>query len=86
MLKLKVKSLWQGQVGVHQKYVAMAWETGQDIRFRYNEETMTIPKNEIKGAIKGISAEKFMDRYKAELYHLVYFDWKPDGTIQGKLL
>lgn len=86
MKPLKIKSLWHGQIGVHQKYVKDALKAGVGMKFFFNREEMTIAKNDLRGAVKGISAEKFQDRFSGETYHLVYFTWKPDPKKQLKLL
>lgn len=83
---IKIKSLWHGQIGVHQKFIKEAVKSKRDLVFVHKDEKMLILAEDIRGAIKGISQETFRDKYKNELYKLVYFDWKPNQPKQQKLL
>lgn len=85
-MSIKIKSLWHGQIGVHQKFVKDAIINNKPLDFKYKDERMVIQPENIKKSVRGISEESFRDRFKNELYKLVYFDWKPDKDPQQKLL
>lgn len=80
---IRVKTIWQGKVGIHEKYIQQAYGNGPDKKFddiliKHGEEVMTIPCLEIKKKIVGKSDIPFQDRYSMESYWLYYFEWKPD--------
>jgi hypothetical protein len=78
MIKIKVKTTWQGKVGIREKYVSEALEKSEPIIISYNNETMTIPFPSVKSRVRGISARLFKDRFSKGGHHLVYYDWQPD--------
>lgn len=85
MITVKIRSLWHGQAGVHEKYVSRAMKDPEGLRITMKEEQMLIPTNKIMTTIKRVSEETFQDRFSGEVYRLTYFDWKPT-LAQGKLL
>ena len=82
---VKVKSVWCGQIAVHEKYFSQAQQQNRGLKFVYKKESMSIPANLIGSSVASISAETYSDRYSTEKYHLVYFKWKPDVENQGSL-
>jgi hypothetical protein len=85
-LKIKLKSLWQGQVGIRDKYLAEVRKTYQGIVFQYDGKEMEIPYEKLQESIVGKSDRPFQDKYSREWHYLVYFIWKPREDLQGKLL
>lgn len=86
MVTIKVKSLWKGQVGIPDRYIDEALDTGQGVLIEYKDEYMEITGDKLAESIRGKSDRKFQDRYgKNPDYYLYYIIWKP--TIkQNKLL
>ena len=84
-ITIKVKSIWCGQVAVHEKYFTQAQQQKRGLRFIYENGSMIIPANLIGSSVVSISTEAYEDRYSTEKYHLVYFKWKPDVENQGSL-
>lgn len=77
----RVRSIWQGKVGVHEKYIE-PYIAGnleeQDLVIKYGEDLMTIPGKEVKNKIVGKTDHPFQDRFSMESYNLYYFEWRPD--------
>lgn len=84
MIRVKVRTIFRGQVAIHEKYLENALKKGLQIVFQ--ERIMSIPMEEVRQKIKGKSHEPFKDRYTGEPYHLFYLDWRPDKEVQNKLL
>lgn len=85
MIKLKVKSIWQGKVGIRDKYVqkAIAEKKGLEIACQY--ELMIIPAEDVQKKIVAKSEHPFKDKFGGKWHFLFYFDWKPLKN-QRKLL
>lgn len=83
MIKKKIKTIFNGQAGIHEKYITQALESGDDILLIHKGEYMEIKNNQI-GKLGVWGKHTFLDRFKKEFYHLVYFDWNPQST-QTKL-
>lgn len=78
VLKLKCKTVWQGKVGIREKYIIKALQEKFDIQIIYSGEVMSISNERIKEKIVGRSDKPFYDRFKGLEHYLIYFDWKPD--------
>lgn len=76
MIEVKVKTIWQGQVGVAEKYLDEAKKTNQSLVISHGDSLMEIPHQDLAGRVAGYS-EWFSDRWGRGKYRLVYFDWKP---------
>jgi hypothetical protein len=85
MITIPVKTLFQGDVGIRDRYIKEAKDTGQSITVVREDGAMLIPNNEMKARCKGRSKKKFMDRFGRDGHYLYYFNWKPDAT-QRELL
>lgn len=84
-VKKKIKSLWVGKVGLHEKYINEAFGLGVPLVIVYDraEQKMTIPPSDL---LKGsVSAETYTDRFGQNPYKLIYFPWHPDKDGQAKL-
>ncbi len=80
MIKLKVKSLWQGKVGIREKYVEEAHRTFQPLLLTYQDQVMLIPREKVQEAIVARSEKPVFDKYKGEEHYLIYYDWKPTSA------
>ena len=83
-IKIRVRTTWKGQVGIHQKYLKSAKETGLGLEIWVGEERMILSAEDVKAKLKGKSEEQFTDRFTGEKYHIYYYDWKPT-TLQNSL-
>lgn len=77
MIKVKVKTIWQGKVAVRDKYIDEAKATGQGLIIAHKGASMVIPNDEIGNLITGYSERFFADRFSDKKHQLVYFNWKP---------
>ncbi len=80
MKRIKVKTLWRGQIGVRDKLVDEARGKGEGITFLHNNETMQIKADDIPVKIVGRSEKPFNDRFSRDKHYLIYFDWCPDAA------
>jgi len=81
MIKIKARSLWQGQVGLRDKYYREAIKNKDGLEIYYKDQVMIIPAEEVDKKCRGISKEFFQDRFSNERHQLVYFDWKPEPAL-----
>lgn len=77
MITVKVKTIWHGKVGIHQKYIQKAKENRESLEFKHGIEFMVIPHEEIDSKLIGKSEKPFIDKYNNEIYYLFYFNWLP---------
>ena len=85
MISLKIKTIWQGKVGIREKYLVRARRHNEDILIVKSHEQMLIPVDKLQSLIVGRSDKPFKDKFHGEKHYLFYFLWKP--TIkQTKLL
>lgn len=86
MIKVKVKTLWQGKVGVRDKYVNACREQEQDLVVVHGGGAMSIPHYDLDRRTHGVSREVFKDVHSKNTvgHRLVYFLWKPT-VEQGKM-
>ncbi|MBA7699875.1 hypothetical protein ES703_108579 [subsurface metagenome] len=84
MITVKVKTIWQGWVGVRDRYIAEAKEAGEGLVILHNRESMTIPHDEIDKRVVAQSEKPFTDRFGRDPHFLIYFNWKPE-VRQGSL-
>jgi len=82
---IKIRSIWNGQVGIRDKYVKDAVEYNYDLYIVYGDRRMTLENNKIAKSIKGRSNNKFKDKFSNEWHYLIYFDWKPNEIKQIEL-
>ena len=85
MIKLKVKSIWQGKVGVRDKYIQQAFDEKKGLEITCQYEIMIIPADEVQKKIVAKSDRPFKNRFGKGYHYLFYFLWKPLAN-QGKLL
>ena len=85
MIKIKIKSVWQGKIGIRDKYVNQALRKKEGLEITCQGEFMIIPTEKIEEKITGKSKEHFKDKFSEEWHYLIYFNWKPNNK-QGKLL
>lgn len=85
MITVKVNTLWQGMVGVPDKYVGEALNKGKPLCILHDEAQMVISGIDLSRQRKCISERKFRDRFGGPDYLLYYYDWKPT-MVQETLL
>ena len=84
MIKVKIKTIWHGKVGIRDKYVEKARREKDDICIVKGNDMMIVPFEKIGEAIVGKSEFPMKDRYSKENHYLLYFHWRPT-TVQQKL-
>lgn len=77
MIRIRVNTIWRGQVGVRDKYVEEAEQTGQSLFIFHGLEQMIIPWLDLKRLIVGRSEKAMVDRYGKNRHYLIYYDWRP---------
>lgn len=85
-IELKIKTIWQGRIGVHEKYLDKSDKEGRGFLFKHGEDTMAVPFDQIPYRVVAKTEKPFVDRFTNQPYHLYYFDWKPDPKKQPSLL
>ena len=82
-IKVRVRTIWLGKVGIPDKYVNQARDTFEDLYFYKGNEYMIIPFNAIDSSIVGKTETPFRDKFrKDKLYYLIYFNWSPSTKQQ----
>jgi hypothetical protein len=84
-MRLKVLTLWQGQVAIRGKYIRRALEAGESITIIHDGAEMTLDKAVIFSSRCGVSDEPVIDKYGWTADYLHYYLWKPD-TKQVKMI
>ena len=85
MIKLNVKSIWHGKVGIREKYIHQANEKKEGLEIWHQGSLMEIPFDKIQEKIVTRSARPVVDKFKGEWHYLLYFTWSP-SVNQTKLL
>ena len=81
-IKLKVKTLWKGMVGIREKYYKQAKEKEKGIEITHEGRIMLIPFAEIRTKCKSKSAKPVFDKFKNEYHFLLYYPWEPTDNQQ----
>jgi hypothetical protein len=76
MKSIKIKTLFQGQAAIRDKYQYQAYKEG--INLTYKDETMVIPAGEFFNRVLARSDKPVTDRFSNESHYLLYLEWKPD--------
>lgn len=84
-IKIRIRTTWNGQVGIRDKYIEQAKQTGKDLYLVAGNEAMTIKNAEIDASIISISKFPFKDYFSKDVHRLIYFKWNPDKNLQQKL-
>lgn len=83
-IEIKVRSVWQGKIGVHSKYYEEAVKKKVGLTIQCDNEYMFLTPEQVEKPVAQ-SKELFRDSYNKTFYRLVYYRWKP--TLgQQKLL
>jgi hypothetical protein len=85
MIKLKVRTLFLGRVGIRGKYITRALERKIGLDIKHDGSTMLIPAGLVKTSIVAKSDRPVYDKFKGEQHWLFYYNWRPQ-RIQNKLL
>lgn len=84
-IRIKIRSTWQGQVGIRDKYVKEAKRMGRDLLLVVGNEAMTVAAGEIEASIVATSEHPVKDYFSEDVHYLIYFRWKPDKDNQMKM-
>lgn len=84
-LKIKIKTTWQGKVGVRDKYINQAIQEDKGLMIVMNDEWMEIERKNLEDAMTSKSKQSFYDRYSGKYHYLYYFDWVPEKLVQLSL-
>ena len=76
MIQVKVRTLWEGKVGVPEKRVQEGKAAREPLNICYGDGVMLVPWHELEARVVGYS-DWFHDRFGRGKYRLVYFLWKP---------
>lgn len=86
MITLKVKTIWQNQVAMRDKYWSKVKLSNEDLQFvytggdsRYAGQVMTIPYSEISDRVNKRAIRSVADKFSEDSHVLLYFAWRPDG-------
>jgi len=85
LIKVKVKTIWQGQVGIRDKYIKQANDEMKGLQIWCKGKAMEISANKVGSEIITRSEKPFRDKYSKEFHYLFYFNWKPEITKQTSL-
>ena len=77
MIKLKVRSIWQGKCGIRDKYIQRAFDNKEGLEITCQHEIMIIPADKVQESIVAKSDRPFSDRFSKGWHYLFYFNWKP---------
>jgi hypothetical protein len=78
MIRVEVKTIWQGKVAVRDKYVDMALDNREGLIIVHSDDVMVIPFHGIQDRISGRSELPVKDRFSRDKHFLIYFNWQPD--------
>lgn len=78
MIRVIVKTMWNGKVAIRDKYVDEALDMGEGIALVHGDDVMEIPANELKHKIIGRSESPVRDKFSRDKHFLIYFEWIPD--------
>lgn len=85
MIKLQIKTLFQGKIGIREKYIHQANEKKEGLEIWHQSSLMEIPFDKIQEKIVMRSEKPVFDKFKGEYHYLLYFEWRP-SVNQKKLL
>lgn len=77
MISVRVRSIWQGKVGIRDKYIGKALTDGEGLEITHQSGIMIIPAGEVQKRIVSKSERPFPDRFGKGWHYLFYFEWKP---------
>jgi len=80
MIKITVQTIYNGMVGVRDKYIRQVRDEQKGLLIKHKGQTMTMPYGTVKDRIVYRSQKQFKDKFSKDTHHLYYFRWKPDGA------
>jgi hypothetical protein len=87
-MKVKVNTIWKGQVAVRNKFVDFAIKNKECLCIEHDGVRMFIPPEEIESRIRGRRAN-VPDKFSNEKHTLYYFVWsvgvKPDQLVKKQI-
>lgn len=85
MVEVKIKSIWNGMVGLNEKYYAEAIHKGVGLALFCGNEMMLIPAESVHSFFTK-SKEPFKDKFTNAKYHLIYYKWRPEKAETNQSL
>lgn len=76
-MDIKVKTLFQGQIAIRDKYIKKAERTGEDILIFHDNQVMEIQNKDIRPKALARSRFQVRDKYSKESHYLFYYKWLP---------
>lgn len=75
MIKITVETLWQGKVGIRDKYIDQARKNNEGMEITHKNKQMTILFENLERKILFKSKIKFKDRFSNSSHYLYYMNW-----------
>jgi len=77
MIRVTIKSLWDGLVGVRDKYIQEAQGKKDDLVLIYGLEQMLIKWQDLHRLMVSKSEHPFKDKFSEDWHYLCYYKWIP---------
>lgn len=77
MVNIKVRTIWQGKVGIHPKFLDECLEKKDDLCIEHEGDFMQIKFSDLPKKLVGKSKETFLDKFSQQPYQIYYFKWSP---------
>lgn len=77
MITVIVNTLWQGKVGVRDRYVKEAIDRREGLLIKHGNESMALPLTLLKEKIAGKSDKRMENYFGKDRHYLIYFFWVP---------
>ena len=77
MIKVPVRTIWKGTVGVRDKYVIRGKKSRQGLLILHGDGAMVVAWEDLDRRCVGRSELPMGDRFSSEKHYLLYYDWKP---------
>lgn len=74
-IDIRVETIWQGKVGVRDKYVDQAIREFKGLHISHGNETMKIPPEKVKSMILFKSKTPLFDKFSKAEHFLYYYFW-----------
>lgn len=84
MIYIDVKTKYNNQVAIRDKYIKKAKKNKEDIYIVFGNDAMIISYKDLKNKITGTTGP-FEDRFSQEEHYLIYFKWIPN-VLKGEEL
>lgn len=79
VIKIKVKTMWERKVWVHQKYLNECVRSSEPLEIHHDGKIMTVTKGQLLHNKPVKSEIPFYEKFGGGQYWLYGFDFKPDA-------